>query len=354
MKSRCYTVLLLLLLSAAILQVVSAKKGGRVYAEGFLGVVDTGGSSILPQDFSELAANTKKTLKKIVKQRFGGTGQEQFRSAKYANKVVKDKHGHAHVRFEQTYEGIPVVDSAIVVHLNELGQVYVVNGEYVADGSIDINVRLSCDEAFNTTLAAYGSQSVWLSDCTLKIVFDKDGVAHKAWERMIGYPLPQRPYQNDILYASVVTGEIVAIRPQILGARAMRTEDCRQSDISNCLIASQSSDFVNTADAAVNGAHNGAIATYNYYLNVHGRDSIDNAGMRIVSRVHVGVKFNNAYWNGNSMNYGDGDGAFKAVDFCCEIVVFAGLHHYGASLVCSLTRRLVFLNSQETPLPTSH
>src|SRR5206468_3051000 len=36
--------------------------------------------------------------------------------------------------------------------------------------------------------------------------------------------------------------------------------------------------------------------------------SVDNAGKTLVSSVHYGVGYNNAFWNGNQMTYGDGDG----------------------------------------------
>jgi Zn-dependent metalloprotease len=44
-----------------------------------------------------------------------------------------------------------------------------------------------------------------------------------------------------------------------------------------------------------------------YYFSAFGRNSIDNAGMAIVSSVHYAQKYNNAFWNGSQMTYGDGD-----------------------------------------------
>ena len=295
--------------ATAVVQFVSANRGGRVFLEGSFGSVAETKTRSAPFAESRLADNTKRALSRIVKQQLGSTGNEQFKPTKNANKVVKDKGGHAHIRFEQTYEGLEVVNAAMVVHMNERGQVYAVNGEYVADGSVNVNVRLSCEEAFNNTLATYANESVWLSDCELKIVLDKFGSPHKAWERIIGYPVPNSVYMNDKLYASVVTGELVAVRPQMMGARALRTENCRQSSsTANCLLVSRSSNPINTTDTPVNFAHNNSILVYNYYWAVHGRDSFDNLGGRIVSRAHVGVNYNNAYFDGSAMNFGDGDG----------------------------------------------
>lgn len=61
-------------------------------------------------------------------------------------------------------------------------------------------------------------------------------------------------------------------------------------------------------DSAVNEAYTGSGNTYDFYENVFGRNSIDNQGMRLDSSVHYGVDYDNAFWNGTQMVYGDGDG----------------------------------------------
>jgi Zn-dependent metalloprotease len=61
-------------------------------------------------------------------------------------------------------------------------------------------------------------------------------------------------------------------------------------------------------DLAVNQAYDGAGATYDFYREVMKRNSIDGKGLRIDSTVHYQNKFNNAFWNGQQMVYGDGDG----------------------------------------------
>ncbi|WIG96421.1 M4 family metallopeptidase [Myxococcus sp. SDU36] len=55
-------------------------------------------------------------------------------------------------------------------------------------------------------------------------------------------------------------------------------------------------------------AHYGAQMTYDFLKNVLGRDSIDGAGEKLVSYVHVSNNYVNAYWDGEKMSYGDGDG----------------------------------------------
>src|SRR6266498_1710853 len=63
-----------------------------------------------------------------------------------------------------------------------------------------------------------------------------------------------------------------------------------------------------SSDVAVNEAFDGSGATYDLYQNVFQRNSIDGNGMRIDSTVHYQRSYDNAFWNGEQMVYGDGDG----------------------------------------------
>ena len=63
-----------------------------------------------------------------------------------------------------------------------------------------------------------------------------------------------------------------------------------------------------TDDVAVNEAYDAAGDTYDFYEQVFGRSSMDGKGMRIDSIVHYGEGFDNAFWDGREMIYGDGDG----------------------------------------------
>jgi len=62
-----------------------------------------------------------------------------------------------------------------------------------------------------------------------------------------------------------------------------------------------------TADVTVNEAYDGSGYTYDLYNNVYQRNSIDGSGMRLDSTVHYRVGYDNAFWNGEQMVYGDGD-----------------------------------------------
>jgi Zn-dependent metalloprotease len=61
-------------------------------------------------------------------------------------------------------------------------------------------------------------------------------------------------------------------------------------------------------DPAVNEAYEGAGATYDLFWAAYQRDSLDGNGMRLDSTVHYRQSYDNAFWDGNQMVYGDGDG----------------------------------------------
>jgi Zn-dependent metalloprotease len=69
------------------------------------------------------------------------------------------------------------------------------------------------------------------------------------------------------------------------------------------------------ADKAVNEAYDHSGTTYDFYDTLFSRKSLDDKGMTLISTVHVAeiddnafVPMNNAFWNGEQMAYGDGDG----------------------------------------------
>jgi Zn-dependent metalloprotease len=76
-----------------------------------------------------------------------------------------------------------------------------------------------------------------------------------------------------------------------------------------------------TGDEAIDAAHDNAGAVYDFYAQVLGRNSIDGNGMQMKSVVHYGKAYNNAYWDGEKMTYGDGDGKmFKPLSLGLDVV----------------------------------
>jgi Zn-dependent metalloprotease len=63
-------------------------------------------------------------------------------------------------------------------------------------------------------------------------------------------------------------------------------------------------------DVAVNEAYDGLGATFAFYWDVFGRNSIDGNGLPLLGTVHYDQDYDNAFWDGAQMIFGDGDRRF--------------------------------------------
>ncbi len=80
------------------------------------------------------------------------------------------------------------------------------------------------------------------------------------------------------------------------------------------------------ADNAVNQAYDGSGSTYDFYNDVYGRNSIDGGGMRLDSTVHYSQDFDNAFWDGRQMVYGDGGQFFHNFTACLDVIAHEMTH----------------------------
>ncbi|MBX6767211.1 MAG: M4 family metallopeptidase [Actinomadura rubrobrunea] len=63
-----------------------------------------------------------------------------------------------------------------------------------------------------------------------------------------------------------------------------------------------------TGDTAVDQCYDWLGVTFDFFESAYRRDSIDGAGLPLLSTVHYGRDYANAFWDGKQMVYGDGDG----------------------------------------------
>ena len=92
-----------------------------------------------------------------------------------------------------------------------------------------------------------------------------------------------------------------------------------------------------TNDPAINEAYDSSGATYDFFYEVFERNSIDDKGLRLDSTVHYGENYDNAFWNGDQMVYGDGDGEIfqrftKSIDVIAHELTH-GITQYEANLI---------------------
>lgn len=99
--------------------------------------------------------------------------------------------------------------------------------------------------------------------------------------------------------------ELLAATPKVTVYNCRQTQTLPGSPVSNpgaSTDVTAKRTFVETTSVA------------KFYKTVFNRNSIDNAGMTMMSSIHFGKGYNNAMWNGSQMIYGDGDGQLF-VDF---------------------------------------
>lgn len=97
-------------------------------------------------------------------------------------------------------------------------------------------------------------------------------------------------------------------------------------------------EFNNAAfDNAALDAHWGVSSTYDYFKNTFNRNSYNNSGGALKSYVHYSSAYENAYWSGTEMVYGDGASTFApltSLDVTAHELGH-GICEYSANLVYS-------------------
>jgi Zn-dependent metalloprotease len=93
----------------------------------------------------------------------------------------------------------------------------------------------------------------------------------------------------------------------------------------------------NADQAAAVAGHYYTGLTYDYFLTTHGRNSFDDAGTTIIVNVHDPYYTNNAYWNGEGLNFADGDGVnWRPFSGALDVVAHElghGVTEYTAGLI---------------------
>ncbi len=76
-----------------------------------------------------------------------------------------------------------------------------------------------------------------------------------------------------------------------------------------------------TGDPAVDEAYDGLGATWTLLHDAYGRNSIDDEGLPLVATVHYGQQYDNAFWDGAQMVFGDGDGElFRRFTIAVDVI----------------------------------
>ena len=93
-----------------------------------------------------------------------------------------------------------------------------------------------------------------------------------------------------------------------------------------------------TSDKEVNDAYDGAGDVYDLYLTEFQQDSLNGQGMQIVSTVHYRSDYENAFWNGTQMVFGDGGQIFNPLPGSLSVIgheLSHGVVQFSAGLIYS-------------------
>jgi Zn-dependent metalloprotease len=286
-------------------------------------------------------------------------------------KEEKDQIGYTHYRFQQIINGVPVQHGVYFAHVKN-GMVVSINGELFDKSASGTSISLSESVALNKALNYFGADTYkWelpAEENTLKyeledpsatyfpkgelVYVTKNGRLNE--ELILTYRFniyAQKPFGRREIYVNANNGSIVWEENKIHEADVTGTATTLYSGTQTIVsddsqgpfrlretgrgngIRTYSSDNIpggsypntditngsatwTTPDAGLD-AHWGAEMTYDYFMNEHGRNSIDGNGFALVSHVHYDDGYSNAFWDGQRMTYGDGAGnnsPFTALD----------------------------------------
>ncbi|WP_026677851.1 M4 family metallopeptidase [Fictibacillus gelatini] len=279
----------------------------------------------------------------------------------------KDKQGQTILRLQQVFKGVPVWGSTQVAHVSEDGVLTVISGTVIPDldkkEGLKAKKKLNAKKAINIAKKDLGySPSFEKLPTAHLVVYDGGKDAVYAYLVNLNFLSPKPGNYNYFIDASTgkilnkynnideaieqtsplkkggkpgnggpitgsnttgsgvgVLGDSKTLNMTLSGSSYYLQDNTRGSGIITYDGANRTrlpgtlwTDTDNRLDQKYDGpavdAHYYAGVTYDYYKNVFGRNSYDNKGGALKSTVHYSRSYNNAFWNGSQMVYGDGDG----------------------------------------------
>ncbi|HYI08790.1 MAG TPA: M4 family metallopeptidase [Thermoanaerobaculia bacterium] len=298
---KLFTAVLLLSATMAFAQndIESKIARGRATDENGVATHITGHLGRLDANVAESAKNILRAQKDLLQ----ATGVEEFE----ALGVYHDDLGQTHVRLQERLHGRPVIGAEYIVHADADGNVFAANGRFAPGRKLPREATVDGWSAIQRAAEQAGiSNGAYEAWPELVYVVNDRGNAFLAWSVKTAY-VSEQGEELDILYADATSGDLVLRAPQIHRARNRNTYNGNNgSSLPGTLILTETTG--STTDAVISTAHTHAGTSYDYYKNVHNRDSYNNAGAQIKTTVHHQVGYNNAFWNGSQLVYGDGDG----------------------------------------------
>lgn len=240
---------------------------------------------------------------------------------------------YSHIRFEQTYQGLPVYGRQLVVHIDAAEQIVAVNGQVTGLIDIPAEATVSAERAIEVALAevldiqlepderARVTTEVLPERTGLLVYVDAAGKATLAWRVVI---LTHAPLGQWYVFVNARRPAVIHALDTLGHAKLRRTYSARNTTrIPGQLVIEEGER--SSRNAIAQAAHDAAGVVYDYYFNTHQRDSIDGRGMAIVSTVNYGndpADAENAAWISEAaqMIYGDGGNLFRPLVYGLDVV----------------------------------
>jgi len=218
----------------------------------------------------------------------------------------RDELGFSHIRYTQSKNGLPVVGGDLILHINANGIVYAANGTARDGVSLAPNALTSADGAARAAEVTAAATTARSGASRLVYLIDEKGTMFLAWEVEVtgeqgGIPL------RDLVYVNARNGSVIERHPQVYTAKNREVHNLNHGTaLPGPIARTEAQAPVGETDVDTNHTMLGHV--YDYYSQVHGRDSFDGTGGKMISSVHYSNNYVNAYWNSTQMVYGDGDG----------------------------------------------
>lgn len=266
-----------------------------------------------------------------------------------AKDLVVDADGTEHVRLLRQYKGLPVIAGDLIVRSQPDGSLHGVIQTMQRPLALSTSPALSAGRAGARALKAFKHLQGQVGEQRL-VVYARGAVPHLAWEVAVdGVQRDGTPSQARLIVhadtgkvvdqwdtvhtgAAVGTGKTLYSGDVDIGTKSnkagtkfelkdlprgkqytvtMNNGTNAESKITDTDNVFGTNLKTNTQTAATD-AHYGMAMTWDYYLNVHGRQGVDGAGTPARSRVHYANAYNNAFWSDGCycMTYGDGSGNY--------------------------------------------
>ncbi len=313
-------------------------------ALGALGAVMATGAVAAPPASALTAAASGPSVRTAVataQARAGDTARDlrlDSREQLTVKDVVTDRDGSTHVRYQRTFAGLRVIGGDFVVHRTGAGAVTSVS--WNASGKADVasttpQIAAAAARATGSRTAALAKKStagelvVYAGGATPRLAYDVlvTGIAadqtptrlHTLVDATTGKTLARWDDVREgsgkgIFVGNVTVGTTPSGSSYLLkDSVGNYTTDLKQATSGTGTQFTDADDVwgngtvSDRASAAVDAQY-GAEKTFDYYKNIQGRNGIKNDGVGARSRVHYGSNYQNAFWDGTQMTYGDGAG----------------------------------------------